>query len=106
MDIRIYKTIIRNFGYLKFLYHIFALGIQKTRHGLGRKHYHTRLQSNRKKYKKYLVFIGDVNSNADEVQVFFSDTVTQNADVEYLRHHGFHGQTDRETFSSYHYKDL
>ncbi|PWA38111.1 Actin-binding FH2 [Artemisia annua] len=46
-----------------------------------------------------LEFIEDVTSNADEVQQQnLSNTLTQNADVEYLRRYGFHGQTRRETF--------
>ncbi|GKB65672.1 indole-3-acetic acid-amido synthetase GH3.6 [Tanacetum coccineum] len=49
--------------------------------------------------KKSLEFIEDVTSNPDEVQLkVLSGILTQNADVEYLRRHGFHGQTDRETF--------
>ncbi|KAI3702907.1 hypothetical protein L6452_28660 [Arctium lappa] len=51
------------------------------------------------KNKKSLQFIEDVTSNPDEVQLrILSDILAQNADVEYLRRHGFSGQTDRETF--------
>ncbi|KAL4554935.1 hypothetical protein LXL04_037544 [Taraxacum kok-saghyz] len=51
------------------------------------------------KNKKTLQFIEDVTSNPDQIQQqVLSEILTQNANVEYLRRHGFSGETDRETF--------
>lgn len=49
--------------------------------------------------EKILDFIEDVTANADQVQKrVLSEILSNNANVEYLKRHGLHGQTDRETF--------
>jgi len=49
--------------------------------------------------EKILEFIEDVTANADKVQKrVLSEILSNNANVEYLKRHGLHGQTDRETF--------
>lgn len=49
--------------------------------------------------KKTLEFIEDVTANADQVQKrVLSEILSNNANVEYLKRHDLHGQTDRETF--------
>ncbi|XP_073526398.1 uncharacterized protein [Phyllobates terribilis] len=51
------------------------------------------------KNKKAIQFIEDVTSNADDVQLrVLDDILTRNARVEYLRRHGLHGCTDRDSF--------
>ncbi|XP_047165711.1 indole-3-acetic acid-amido synthetase GH3.6-like isoform X2 [Vigna umbellata] len=53
------------------------------------------------KNREILNFIEDVTANADEVQKrVLSEILSRNANVEYLRRHGFNGQTDRDTFKN------
>lgn len=49
--------------------------------------------------KKKLQFIEDVTSIPDQIQKrVLAEILSRNAHVEYLRRHGLHGHTDRETF--------
>ncbi|RDY12634.1 Indole-3-acetic acid-amido synthetase GH3.6, partial [Mucuna pruriens] len=51
------------------------------------------------KNRKILDFIEDVTANADEIQKHvLREILSRNANVEYLRRHGLHGQTDCDTF--------
>lgn len=51
------------------------------------------------KNKKFLQFIEEVTTNADEVQKrVLAEILSRNAHVECLKRHGLNGQTDRETF--------